>query len=160
MKTRLVYCQDDDRRENYPVTSFDFLGYTFRARRSKNWRGKFFVNFSPAISAKAGKRIREQIHGWRLHMRSDETLEELAQMYNQRIRGWVNYYAAFYKSELYPTLRHLDRKLALWATRKYKRLRGHRRRAEQWLARIARRQPGLFAHWRLLSGTTGVGRAV
>ena len=160
MKTRLVYCQDDDRRENYPATSFDFLGYTFRARRSKNWRGKFFVNFSPAISAKAGKRIREQIHEWRLHMRSDETLEELAQMYNQRIRGWVNYYAAFYKSELYPTLRHLDRKLALWATRKYKRLRRHRRRAEQWLARIARRQPGLFAHWRLLSGKTGVGRAV
>jgi RNA-directed DNA polymerase len=63
MKTRLVYCRDDDRRENYPVTSFDFLGYTFRARRSKNWRGKFFVNFSPAISAKAGKRIREQLHG-------------------------------------------------------------------------------------------------
>ena len=35
-KTKIVYCKDDDRREEHPVTSFDFLGYTFRPRRSKN----------------------------------------------------------------------------------------------------------------------------
>ena len=34
-KTRIVYGQDDHRREAYPETSFDFLGYTFRPRRSK-----------------------------------------------------------------------------------------------------------------------------
>ena len=54
-KTRIVYCKDDDRRGDYPVTSFDFLGYTFRARRSKNRWGKFFINFSPAVSNKATK---------------------------------------------------------------------------------------------------------
>ena len=48
-----------------------------------------------------------------------------------------------------------NRKLARWATRKFKRLRRHRRRAEQWLRRVARRQPGLFAHWRLLYGQAG-----
>lgn len=159
LKTRLVYCQDDDRRSDYPETTFDFLGFTFRARRSKNRWGKFFVNFSPGMSAKAGKRIRQDVRGWRLHMRSDETLEELARMYNQRIRGWVNYFGAFYKSALYPTLRQLDRKLVLWATRKYKRLRRHRRRAAHWLERIARDQPGLFAHWRLLWGQGRMGRA-
>jgi RNA-directed DNA polymerase len=158
-KTRLVYCKDDDRRGDYCDTSFDFLGFTFRARRSKNRWGRFFINFSPGMSAKAGKRIRQDIHGWRLHMRSDETLEELARMYNQRIRGWVNYYSAFYKSALVPTLRHLDRKLVLWATRKYKRLRRHRRRASHWLERVARSRPGLFAHWHLLWGRTGMGRA-
>lgn len=159
LKTRLIYCKDDDRRSDYPETTFDFLGFTFRARRSKNRWGKFFVNFSPGMSAKAGKRIRQDIRGWRLHMRSDETLEELARMYNQRIRGWVNYFSAFYKSALYPTLRQLDRKLVLWATRKYKRLRRHRRRAAHWLERIARAQPGLFAHWRLLWGQGRMGRA-
>jgi len=66
-----------------------------------------------------------------------------------------NYYGVFYKSALYPTLRHLDRKLVLWATRKYKRLRGHRRRAAHWLERIAREKPRMFAHWRLLWGQTG-----
>jgi RNA-directed DNA polymerase len=49
-----------------------------------------------------------------------------------------------------PTLKCLDRRLIMWATRKYKRLRNHRRRAAQWLNRIAHKQPWLFAHWRLL----------
>lgn len=159
LKTRLVYCKDDDRRGEYPETSFDFLGYTFRARRSKNRWGKFFVNFSPGMSAKAGKRIRQEIRDWKLPARSDKTLEDLARMFDQHIRGWVNYYSVFYKSALYPTLRHLDRKLVLWATRKYKRLRGHRRRAAHWLERIARGKPGMFAHWRLLWGQAGMGRA-
>jgi RNA-directed DNA polymerase len=158
-KTRLVYCKDDDRRGDYPVTSFDFLGYTFRARRSKNRWGKPFVNFCAAISAKAGKRIRQEVRSWRLPLRSDKTLEDLAHMFDRQIRGWVNYYGAFYKSGLYPTLRHLDRKLVLWATRKYKRLRGHRRRAAHWLERIARGKPWLFAHWPLLWGQARMGRA-
>jgi RNA-directed DNA polymerase len=33
--------------------------------------------------------------------------------------------------------------------RKYKRLRYYRRRARRFLADIARREPTLFAHWRL-----------
>jgi len=158
-KTRLVYCKDGDRRGEYPATSFDFLGYTFRARRSKNRWGKPFINFCAAISAKAGKRIRQEIRSWRLPLRSDKTLEDLAHMFDRQIRGWVNYYGAFYKSGLYPTLRHLDRKLVLWATRKYKRLRGHRRRATHWLERIARARPWLIAHWRLSWGQTRMGRA-
>jgi RNA-directed DNA polymerase len=92
VKTRLVYCKDDDRRGDYPATSFDFLGHTFRARRSKNRWGKHFVNFCAAISAKAGKRIRQEIRSWRLHHRTDKSLEDLAHMFHARIRGWVNYY--------------------------------------------------------------------
>jgi hypothetical protein len=45
--------------------------------------------------------------------------------------------------------------LSWWAMRKYKRFRGHRRRAEHWLGRIARRQPMLFAHWQLVSEADG-----
>lgn len=154
-KTTIVYCKDDDRRLDYPVIAFDFLGYTFRPRRSKNRWGKPFINFSPAISKKAAKAIRQEVRSWKLQLRSDKALEDLARMFNRVIRGWVNYYGAFYKSALFPTLRHIDRKLTLWATRKFKRLRGHRRRAEHWLRRIARRQPGLFAHWRMLQGKAG-----
>ena len=50
---------------------------------------------------------------------------------------------------LYPPMRQLDRSLARWAYRKYKKLRGHRRRATHWIARISRRDPGLFAHWQM-----------
>ena len=35
-KTKIVYCKDEDRRRTYPNEKFDFLGYTFRPRRSKN----------------------------------------------------------------------------------------------------------------------------
>jgi retron-type reverse transcriptase len=36
------------------------------------------------------------------------------------------------------------------AMRKFKRLRGHYRRAKAWLATVARRDPRLFAHWKLV----------
>lgn len=154
-KTKIVYCKDDDRRGNYPETSFDFLGYTFRPRRSKNRWGKHFINFAPAISNKAAKAIRRKSRDWNWPLRSDKRLEDLALMFNPIIQGWINYYGHYYKSALYPTLQCLDRRLIMWATRKYKRLRNHRRRAAQWLNRIARKQPYLFAHWRLLYATAG-----
>jgi reverse transcriptase-like protein len=47
-KTKIVYCKDDDRRGDYPDQKFDFLGYTFRPRLSRRWRGTFGVSFSPA----------------------------------------------------------------------------------------------------------------
>lgn len=149
-KTKIAYCKDDDRQLDYPVTAFDFLGYTFRARRSKNRHGKFFVNFSPAMSNTAGKRIREEMRSWQIHLRSDKSLDDLGRMFRSKIIGWINYYGRFYKSAMYPTFQHLDRTLSRWVTRKFKRFRGHTRRAAQWLQVIARRDPGLFPHWRLL----------
>ena len=60
-KTKIVYCKDEDRKADYPNISFDFLGYTFRPRGSKNKRGKYFTNFLPGISDKAKKAIRKQL---------------------------------------------------------------------------------------------------
>jgi len=148
-KTPIVYCKDADRRGTAPHDSFDFLGYTFRPRRSKNRWGKCFVNFSPAVSARAIKTMRQTIRSWRLHLRSDKTLDDLSHMFNSILRGWVHYYGRYYKSELYSTFRVLDRILVKWAMRKYKKLKGHQRRATHWLGRIARRQPRLFVHWQM-----------
>jgi RNA-directed DNA polymerase len=149
-KTTIVYCKDDDRRGQYPHEKFDFLGYTFRPRRSKNWRGKYFVNFSPGISNSAAKAIRQTIRSWRLECRIDKKVDDLARMFNPVIRGWITYYGRYYKSALYPTLRYLDQRLTGWARAKYKRLRRHRRRSEHWIRRVVHRDPGLFAHWGLL----------
>jgi RNA-directed DNA polymerase len=148
-KTRIIYCKDEDRQKDYPQASFDFLGFTFRPRRSKNRWGKPFINFTPAVSNEAGKAMRQEARRWRLHLRSDKSLEDLSKMFSPIVRGWINYYGSFYKSALYPTLRHLNRTLVRWAERKFKRLRRHQRRAEYWLGRIAQRQPWLFPHWRM-----------
>jgi len=149
-KTKIVYCRDVDRKDSYPNQKFDFLGYTFRPRGSKSRWGNVYVNFSPAVSNKAVKHMRQIIRSWRLNRQSDKEIEDLAQMYNPIIRGWVNYYGEYYKSGLYPTFRMLNRTLEKWAMRKYKKIRGHRRRARHWLGRIAYQKPELFAQWQIL----------
>jgi RNA-directed DNA polymerase len=146
-KTRIVYCKNSNRRKDYPVVSFDFLGFTFRPRLSKSREGKYYIAFSPAVSNAAGKAMRQQSRRWNLHLRSELSLEEISRITSPIIRGWINYYARFYKSALYPTLRHLNDILVRWAMRKFKRLRGHLTNAVFWLGRIAKRQPSLFPHW-------------
>lgn len=148
-KTRIVYCKDEDRKGEHEEIKFDFLGYTFRPRLSKNKYGKFFVNFTPAVSNKAKKAMRQVIHDWRMHLKPDVELSDLSRMFNPVIRGWINYYGRFYKSGLYPVLRHINTALARWVRRKYKKFERHRKRAELWLGKIARREPKLFTHWQL-----------
>jgi RNA-directed DNA polymerase len=156
-KTKIVYCKDESRRENHPTFRFDFLGYTFRPRMVSKRAGGMGVSFSPAASTKALTTIRRAIRSWSMHRRSDKALDDLARMFNTHIRGWINYYGRFCPSALYPTLQRIDLTLARWASGKFKSLRGHKRRSRHWLARIARHQPRLFAHWSLLYGS---GRAM
>lgn len=148
-KTRIVYCKDDNRRGDYPETKFDFLGYTFRPRTAKSKHGEYFISFAPAVSNKAKKAMRQTIHDWRMHLKPNKTIEDLAHMFTPVIRGWINYYGRFYKSGLYPVLKHLNRALVRWVRRKYKTLARSQRRATHWLGKIARREPELFPHWQL-----------
>jgi hypothetical protein len=102
------------------------------------------------VSNAAAKAIRRAIRQWQLRCRVDKPLDDLARMFNPLIRGWLTYDTGDYKSALSPTLQHLDRPLARWAMAKNTRVRRHRRRAEPWVRRVSRRQPGRFAPWRLL----------
>ena len=148
-KTRIVYCKDDTRRGKHPEMKFDFLGYTFRPRSAKNKNGKLFTGFLPAVSNKSKKEMRKTIRSWHVHLLPGMTIEDLSRMFNPIIRGWVNYYGSFYKSELYPVFWHLDRALVRWVRQKYKKLYSHQRRAINWLGKVARREPKLFVHWQM-----------
>ena len=132
-KTRIVYSQDDHRREAYPETSFDFLGYPFRPRRSKNRYGEFFMSFAPAVSQAALKPRRQTAHGWRIPLQVGRTLAEVARDYHPVVRGWLQSYGQCYPSALYPFWQPLNRVLVRWVQRKYQKLRRHRQRAEHWL---------------------------
>ena len=57
-KTKIVYCKDGKRRGSYPVTTFDFLGYTFRGRTTRGARGELFFSFNPAVSPHYSRRSR------------------------------------------------------------------------------------------------------
>ena len=148
-KTKIVYCKDDFRKQNQENTTFDFLGYTFRPRKSKSRAGKHFINFSPAVSNKACKVMRQTIRNWRIQLKSDKEILDISNMFNTIIRGWINYYGSFYKSELYKILIHMNKALVQWAKGKYKKLARGRTKAENWLGRIARNIPKLFAHWQM-----------
>ena len=108
------------------------------------------MSFLPAVSQSALKEIRKAVRRWALQRRSDKHLDDLARMFGSCIRGWINYYSHFYQSALHPTLRLIDDHLVRWAQRKFKHLRQRPKRARTWLARVVRRAPGLFPHWRLL----------
>jgi RNA-directed DNA polymerase len=146
-KTRIVYCKDSNRKGSHEHEQFTFLGYTFRPRPAWNRRGELFVSFAPAVSDDNKKAIGRRIKRWRLHLWSGQTLADLAEAINQIVRGWISYYGRFYRSELISLLRVIDEYLVRWAMRKYKRLRGRPTRAWRFLATVARREPGLFAHW-------------
>jgi RNA-directed DNA polymerase len=148
-KTKIVYCKDADRKEDHENVAFDFLGYTFRPRLSKNRWGKHFVNFTPAISNKSKKSIQQKVRDWKLQLKADKELIDLSNMFNSVIQGWINYYGKFYKSEMYTSLRHINKALIMWARRKYKKLSRHKKRAEHFLSRISRQNPKLFKHWDL-----------
>lgn len=148
-KTKIVYCKDEIRRGKNPNQRFDFLGYTFRPRLAKSREGKHFVGFLPAVSDKAGKRMRLVMRSWKIHRRSDLSLEDLSGLSNPIIRGWINYYGQYYKSALRWSFNVLNRILVRWAMRKYKKLRYHYRRAAHWLGRVALQKPKLFYHWQM-----------
>ena len=149
-KTRIVYCKQDGRPGSAEHERFDFLGYTFRPRMAKSKTGNFFTGFLPAVSEAAAKAKREQIRHWRLHLWTNKTLSDIAAFINPIVRGWIYYYGRFYRSRLITAvLARINDYLVRWALRKYKRLRRSRPKATKLLARIARSQPDLFAHWHI-----------
>ncbi|CAG7631235.1 hypothetical protein E143388_07276 [Rhodococcus opacus] len=65
-------------------------------------------------------------------MRTGHTFMDLARKINPIVRGWINYYGAFYRSALYPLLARINAYLVRWIRQKYKRLRSRKRAQESW----------------------------
>ena len=123
------------------------------------WPGHIRAHrFLPAASPKALTAISQTIRRSTLHHRSDKALQELAEMHNPCIQGWINYYGNFYRTQLRPTLKRIDLYVIRWARRKYKRLRLQPKGARDWFAKLRQANPKLLAHWQLCHGngrTTG-----
>ena len=77
-KTKIIYCQDVNRTQTYHCVTFDFLGYTFRPRSSRDKYGRRFVNFLPAVSRTALKDMRQTIRSWKIQLKSDKSLEDIS----------------------------------------------------------------------------------
>jgi group II intron reverse transcriptase/maturase len=146
-KTKIVYCKEAGRTGDYPNQRFDFLGYTFRPREMVTRWNKGTVGFTPAVSDKAAKAMRQKIRRSGILRRYELSLEAIAARMRPTLLGWVQYYGKFCRSALNKALRALNEGLVRWAMRKYKRLRKRKERAWAWLDGVIARKPYLFAHW-------------
>jgi RNA-directed DNA polymerase len=148
-KSRIVYCKDANRSEEYEEICFDFLGFTFRPRRCVSEKHGVHPNFLPAISRASMKAINREIRSWHLQLKNDKSLVDLANMFNAKLRGWFNYFGRFYPSALRRIWRNVNGYLVRWVRRKYKRFASHKTRAREYLRRLAQKHPRLFVHWEL-----------
>jgi RNA-directed DNA polymerase len=143
-KTRIVYCKDGSRTGNHTHEEFDFLGFTFRTRRAISRDGRLFRGFVPVMSRKAKKRIRGEMRQWKMQTRTDLSIKQLADMCNQSVRSWYNYYGMFYRGEVVRCFFPVNLTLLKWTRRKYQK---NARDAWAWLRRLCKREPDLFVHW-------------
>ena len=140
------HCKDSNRRGSAEHTSFTFLGYTFRPRWARRGDGVQFTGFLPAISKDALKKISAEVRSWRLHRHMELDSAGIARWINPIVRGWMTYYGAFCRSELYPLLRRINSYLMRWLMNKYKRYRTWKKAIRAW-TEAADTRPRYFAHW-------------
>jgi RNA-directed DNA polymerase len=153
-KTRIVYCKDDNRPLDYPNIMFDFMGYTFRPRKSIMRGGRIGANFLPAISRESVTRMCGIVRKWKIHLHTDKSLQHISEFMNPVVGGWINYYGKYYRTQLHSFCNHLNGRLVYWAAKKYKRFNKYQYGAWRWISRIAMYNPTLFAHWSIVKPST------
>lgn len=159
-KTKIVYCKDSNRRGNSQHEKFDFLGYTFRPRSSRNRYGKLFTNFSPAMSDKAKLKTKDEIRRWMKEVKPNCTLKEFSKKINPITTGWINYYGKFHAFGLWTTINYIEFTIMKWAKKKYEKLRRSWMKAKKWLQKVKQKQCTLFKHWQWMHRQGLNGRAV
>jgi len=147
MKTKIVYCKDYKRKEPHKQVQFDFLGFSFQPRPTKDYRtGQIQNQFDLAISRASQKKIVEEINSFRIHRWSSGTIEEIADTLYSKLQGWINYYGKFRKWLFLNVFRRLTLRLMQWVKNKYKLT--NVKESYQWLRNYQNEHPNLFVHWR------------
>lgn len=106
-----------------------------------------FVSFTPVVSPEAQKSMRAKIRKSGLSRKTDISIQDIADRYNPILRGWIQYYGKYNVTELSSVMRHFNQAIHRWIMRKYKKFKGCKTRAGEFLAEIDQREPNLFAHW-------------
>lgn len=149
-KSKIVYCRRNQKYQppfKVKYQKFDFLGYTFKPRVIKE-RGKIKLGFTPAISQKSIKRISRELYKLNIHRMVHFPITKLAEILKLKIRGWLNYYGKFRKSEMRKLFNVLHVRLTKWVRNKYRRFRRkHWYNAYKYLQQVAKSYPNLFEHW-------------
>lgn len=148
-KTKIVYCKKDKRKlTGYPV-QFDFLGFSFLPIRKKLKVGGSFLQFDCKMSRKSKVRITQELKQSGFHNWSQCSIQDIANLLNPKIRGWIQYYGKISRQSLQPVFYYLHQRTIRWILNKYKSFKGSKVKAIAWLRAIGQSYPHLFYHWSL-----------
>jgi RNA-directed DNA polymerase len=148
-KTKIVYCKDYKRKQKYEQVQFNFLGYSFQPRASKNYNGTVgnYLAYTAEISKDNQTKIKEEI---RTAVRWKDTSMEItaiAGSLNSKLRGWINYFGSYSKRALRRTLSVLENRLVKWVQNKYK-IKGIMEALAK-LQATKTQYPTMFYHWQM-----------
>jgi RNA-directed DNA polymerase len=129
--------------KKYPK-GFDFLGFTIRP---SSFKSKDKVKTIPSIfiSQKSKNSIIEKFKTLKIHKKR-KTIEQVAKEINPIIRGIINYYHKFRKSDMVNVWRQLNERLLKWVKWE-KDL--YKKASVRYLKTKHKEKPDLFAHWSL-----------
>jgi group II intron reverse transcriptase/maturase len=159
-KTHVVYNKDTFRKkENYPIISYTFLGFEYRARPFKSLKnGKIYTRFNPSATNKAKKSVRWKLKEKLSSHTTNQTLESVAESINMSLRGWLNYFNPFSTlRDLSYTSLYIKLRFTNWLQRKF---RLPRRKAHRLLERILLANPEFIVLPKPCSSYGWIGRAV
>jgi RNA-directed DNA polymerase len=150
-KTRIVYCKRNQKKHppfKVKYHSFDFLGFTFKTRRTRGKWGHLQMVFTPSMSQKAINRVVDELGKLRLHRKVHLHIADLANLVRAKVSGWIRYFGKVNKTGLKRAMRHLNLRLIKWVINKYRRFRRKPRvLAWNWLRGVYQHFPNLFTHW-------------
>jgi len=146
-KTKIVFCKKYKKQSDGKIVKFDFLGFSFQPRPSAMKKGGMFLGYDCAISQSSKNKIIEEIKSTKFQRWTNRSIEEIAEFFNAKILGWINYYGKFRKHRLNSLFRVFERRLIEWARRRYKRLGKSYIKASKWFYRFKLGNRTLFAHW-------------
>lgn len=146
-KTQIVYCSDYRRKLIHSKVEFGFLGFSYRPRKTKSKVGarNSFTIYAPDISSGNYKKLTDAIRSTVMWRNTTMKIEDIAQLLNPRIRGWINYFGKFNSRRLRSLFIRLELRLLRWLMKKLK-LSGIRKAVKR-LKTIKTTNPRLFVHW-------------
>lgn len=148
-KTKIVYCKNYQRNGNHENESFTFLSYSFQPRtvKSKFDKAQRLLVFNAAISQQAKTSIRMRLREVLRTRWSEKSLFWFAEKLNPKIRGWINYYTKFTRSETYQIFYYLNNLIRKWIKNKYKII-GKDKLYKKY-REVQTSDSELFYHWKL-----------
>ena len=147
-KTKIVFCKNGRRKNGHRQVSFNFLGYGFQPRTSATKTGKMFLGFDCAISKESQTKIAKEIRFSHFQRWTERSIEEVAEYFNSKLRGWLNYFGKYRIRKLNRIFKLFNARLTNWVRNRYKRLNKSYIKACKWLREYKQINPELFVHWK------------